>query len=153
MGNCCSETSVYDHCTDKNTPFHTLEGIKKKVKVLRVVDGDTIDIAMITDKRLQIYKYRVRLYGIDTPEKKPSKQNVDREKEIAAAVAASAALLRKMEENGNYVTILFHKKDKYGREMGTLYGQHEENINEWMIQNGYAIKYDGKKKQEYSDRV
>jgi micrococcal nuclease len=143
---------MYDGCTDANTPFHTWEGARKKVKVLRVVDGDTIDVAMITDKRLQIYKYRVRLYGIDTPEKKPSKQHADREKEIAAAVAASMAMIRKMEENHNYITILFHKKDKYGRELGTLYDEKGVNINEWMIQQGYAIPYDGKKKVPFSER-
>lgn len=154
MGNCIcfDKEDIYENCTEHNTPFVSFEGLRTKVKVLRVVDGDTVDIAMANEYFKKIYKYRVRLYGIDTPEKKPSKQNANREQEIAAAHRATQAIIDKLKENRNLVTILFHKQDKYGRQLGTLYGEHDENINEWMIQQGYAVSYDGKKKPAYSEK-
>ena len=81
MGNCIcgseqevshpipQEEAVYQNATDENTPYYSYENRKQKVKVLRVVDGDTVDIAMYHAETNQIFKYRVRLYGIDTPEK------------------------------------------------------------------------------------
>jgi len=168
MGNCfCIETptesvpsphvdsvtdeSIYDECTDQNTPFVSYEHIRKKVKVLRVIDGDTVDIAMIHDVTKQIFKYRIRLYGIDTPEKKPLKSNPDREEEIMAAKRASQAMIDKLQENRNLVTVELSKPDKYGRLLGTFYDRNGGNINEWMVEQGYATEYFGKKKKTFSE--
>ena len=165
MGNClCGENEpphpnvdsitderIYDGCTDQNTPFVSYENIRKKVKVLRVIDGDTIDIAMVNDLTSQIFKYRIRLYGIDTPEKKPLKTNPDRNQEIAAAMKASQAMIDKLQENNNLVTILLYKPDKYGRLLGTIYSKKGEDINEWMVKQGYATQYFGKKKKTFSE--
>lgn len=164
MGNCCqggNETKdenvndhtineeIYRNCTDENTPFVSYENMRKKVKVLRVVDGDTVDIAMANEHH-KIFKYRVRLYGIDTPEKKPSKNSPDRDQEIEAAKNATEAMKKKMNENECIVTVVLTKPDKYGRLLGTFYGKHGENINEWMIQQGHATEYFGKMKKPFS---
>lgn len=167
MGNClCAESeishpipnvdpitdiSIYQHCTSENTPFVSYENIRKKVKVLHVVDGDTVDIAMVNDDTNKIFKYRVRLYGIDTPEKKPLKSNPDREKEMEAAKKSSQALHQKMEENHHVVTILLYKPDKYGRLLGTLYDEKGEDINQWMVQQGFATAYFGKTKKSFAE--
>jgi micrococcal nuclease len=163
MGNClCADSdipnidpitdvSIYHSCTYENTPSVSYENIRKKVKVLRVVDGDTVDIAMISDDTKKIFKYRIRLYGIDTPEKKPLKTNPDREKEIDAAKKSSQALHQKMEENNHLVTILLYKPDKYGRLLGTLYDAKGEDINQWMVQNGFATSYFGKTKKSFAE--
>ena len=153
MGNCCSEGSdeaIYQYSTDENTPFVSYENIRKKVKILKVVDGDTVDIAMANEWN-QIFKYRVRLLGIDTPEKKPLKSNPDREQEIAAAKQSSQAMINKLQENNNIVTILLSKPDKYGRLLGTLYDKNGEDINQWMIQQGHATAYFGQTKKSFSD--
>jgi len=146
-----TDEAIYALSTDKNTPFVSYVNIRKKVKVLRVIDGDTVDIAMVNDLTKQIFKYRIRLYGIDTPEKKPLKSNPDREQEMAAAKKSRQAMNDKMEENNNLVTILLSKPDKYGRLLGTFYGKTGENINEWMVKQGYATEYFGKTKKSFAE--
>jgi endonuclease YncB( thermonuclease family) len=156
MGNCIcvqsdKEEAVYQNATDENTPYYGYENRKKKVKVLRIVDGDTVDIAMYHVETKEIFKYRVRLYGIDTPEKRPLKSDLNREKEIAASKQSTKALTDKLQENNNIVTALFYKPDKYGRLLCTFYDNKGEDINAWMIQKGYAISYFGKTKKSYEE--
>jgi micrococcal nuclease len=143
--------AIYQYCTDKNTPYVSYQNIQKKVKVLRVIDGDTVDMAMVNDLTKQIFKYRVRLYGIDTPEKKPLKSNPDREKEIESAKASSEAMKKKMEENNHLVTVLLHKPDKYGRLLGIFYDKQGNDINQWMIDQGFATAYFGKTKKSFAE--
>jgi len=163
MGNCiCAneeevsrpipqEEAVYQNATDENTSYYSYENRKQKVKVLRVVDGDTVDIAMYHAETNHIFKYRVRLYGIDTPEKRPLKSDPNREKEIAASKQSSKAMTDKLEANYNIVTALFYKPDKYGRLLCTFYDNKGEDINAWMIQQGYATSYFGKTKKSYEE--
>lgn len=164
MGNCiCVEepyvaepihqwtAEVYQHSTDINTPYVSYENIKQLVKILRVVDGDTVDAAMYHQETKKIFKYRIRLYGIDTPESKPLKSNPDRDQEIAAARMAKQAMMEKMQENNHLVVVQLYKPDKYGRLLGTFYGKNEENINEWMVRQGHAIAYFGKTKKSFSE--
>ena len=135
---------VYKNCTDENTPYYTYEGIKKKVKVLRVIDGDTVDIAYHHEETNKIFKYRVRLYGIDTPEKRPPKSDPNRDKEIAASKRSSAALTEYLQKNENIVLALFYKPDKYGRLLRYVFLQNDPTtnealfINKYLVQEGYA---------------
>lgn len=142
---------VYKNCTDENTPYYTYEGVKKKVKVLRVIDGDTVDIAYHHEETNKIFKYRVRLYGIDTPEKRPPKNDPNRDKEIAASKRSSSALTDYLQKNDNIVLALFYKPDKYGRLLCTFYDKCGEDINKWMVSQGFAYEYFGKTKQKYKE--
>ena len=155
MGCICSEPSninVYEESTDLNTPYYTYEHMKKTVKVLRVIDGDTLDIALYHADIHHVYKHRVRLYGIDTPEKKPLKSNANRDAEIAAAKIATDAMTKKLLENNNIVVALFYKPDKYGRLLCTLYDKEGNDINKWMITEGYAVEYFGKTKKHFLEK-
>lgn len=148
MGNCCtrSQTEVtdpYEHSTYENTPEWTFEGIQSIVKVIRVLDGDTVEIAFQHPDSKKIYRHRVRLYGIDTPEKRPRKDHPQREQEMEASRIATNALIEKLKEESNILLAYFHKKDKYGRELCTFYTSKGDQINEWMIEKGYAQPYDG----------
>lgn len=145
------EEDVYKDSTNENTPLYSYEGIKKKVKVLRVVDGDTLDVALHHDETNKIFKYRVRLYGIDTPEKRPLKSDPNRDKEIEAAKKSSKAMQDKLDENNNIVVALFYKPDKYGRLLCSIYDKNGNDINEWMIQSGYAYAYYGKTKKSFEE--
>ena len=143
----------YTNSTNENTPFYTFEGCKKQVKVLNVVDGDTVDIAFHHEEMNRIFKYRVRLYGIDTPEKRPLKCNVNRDKEIAASKVSKNALITRLEENEYIVIALFYKADKYGRLLATIYDKNGEDINKWMVKSGYAYSYYGKTKVSFEDQI
>ena len=103
-----------------------------KAKVLNVVDGDTIDVSI--DLGLQIYSLqRIRLYGIDTPERgQPGfLEAADRLKQLI------------LDKN---VTIKTYKTSKYGQYLGEIEfdGIH---INQMMITEGHAKKYFGGKKE------
>jgi len=140
---------AYHTCTSENTPNYSYENLKKMVKILKVMDGDTIDIALHYEDTGKIFKHRVRLYGIDTPEMHPSLSNPDRLKEIEAAKQAKEALTRRLQENDNLVIAHFHTFDKYGRLMATLHDKHGEDINKWMIASGHAQEYFGKTKKKF----
>lgn len=152
-----SQKDIYDSYTDENTFYFNYEKIKKKVKILRVVDGDTVDIAMSlleledVSQNIQksIYKYRVRLYGIDTPEKRPPKNDPNRDKEIAASKRSCEALSNYLRENDYIVIAKFYKPDKYGRLLATFYDKNGDDINKWMVSNGYAYEYFGKTKEKF----
>ena len=140
---------AYHTCTSENTPNYGYENLKKLVKVLKVMDGDTIDIALHSDDTGKIFKHRIRLYGIDTPEMHPSLSNPDRLKEIEASKQSKEALTQRLQENDNMVIAHFHKFDKYGRLMATLHDKQGEDINKWMIVSGYAQEYFGKTKKKF----
>lgn len=143
---------AYHSCTSENTPNYSYENLKKLIKVLKVIDGDTLDIALHSDDIGKIFKYRIRLYGIDTPEMHPSLSNPERLKEIGEAKLAKEALIERLQENDNLVIALFHKFDKYGRLMATLYDKQGDDINKWMIASGHAQEYFGKTKKKFVER-
>ena len=111
-------------------------------EVVKVVDGDTIDI--IIDLGFDLSKKeRVRLAGIDTPE---SRTRDLEEKEMGIeAKEFLARRLRDGEPSG--LKVKTEKDGKYGRMLGWIHiGQ--TNLNEEMIYRGYAWVYDGGKKEK-----
>ena len=111
-------------------------------KVERVVDGDTIDVVLDLGFDI-LYKSRVRLYGIDTPESRT--RNLD---EKARGKMASA-FLKKAIDNGNKVVIQTKLKDsrgKFGRVLGNVVVD-GVNINQSMIDNYHAAAYFGQSKE------
>ena len=128
----------YHGATDENTPYDTVEGLKTRIKVLRVLDGDTLDVGMCRVGNT-VLKYRVRLYGIDTPEKRPSRSDPLRHLEIQASLRSKQALTDRLMENDWIVIAHFEKADKYGRLLCTLFDKNGENLNEWMIRMGHAV--------------
>ncbi len=146
-----------------------LDNLKGKYYVKSVYDGDTITILvpmsisqfefkesdeLITDDKLLInfstdsntkklisfYEIRIRIYGIDTPEMKPSKNLPNREEHIKKAHQAkdylSFMVLNKI------IYCEFMQNDKYGRPLAKLYYQNK-SISDIMIENGFAKPYDG----------
>ena len=118
-------------------------------KINRVVDGDTIDVTI--DLGFDLYKKeRVRIAGVDTPEKRTR----DLE-EKALGIDATNWLKEKLTETikgDEELTIRTELKGgvgKYGRLLGWLYvGDDEFSLNEQMITEGYAWAYDGGTKQK-----
>jgi len=90
-----------------------------------------------------------RLYGIDTPEKRPLRSDPLRHLEIEASHRATQALTDRLRENDWIVVAHFDKPDKYGRLLCTLFDKNGENLNEWMIRMGHAVPYFGKTKKKF----
>ncbi len=119
------------------------------IEINRVVDGDTIDVTI--DLGFDLYKKeRVRVAGVDTPEKRTR----DLE-EKALGLDATHWLEERLSEvlNGSDDLVIRTELDggvgKYGRLLGWLYvGDAEVSLNEQMIEEGYAWAYDGGTKQK-----
>jgi micrococcal nuclease len=110
--------------------------------VERVVDGDTIDVVLDLGFDI-LYKSRVRLYGIDTPESRT--RNLD---EKARGKMASA-FLKNAIDNGTKVVIQTKLKDsrgKFGRVLGDVVVD-GVNINQSMVDNYHAAAYFGQSKE------
>ena len=118
-------------------------------KIDKVLDGDTIDVTI--DLGFDLYKKeRVRIAGVDTPEKRTR----DLE-EKALGIDATNWLKSKLTETikgEDELTIRTELKGgvgKYGRLLGWLYvGEDTVSLNEKMIEEGYAWSYDGGTKQK-----
>ena len=113
-------------------------------EINRVLDGDTIDVTI--DLGFDLFKKeRVRVAGVDTPEKRT--RNLE---EKALGIDATNWLKQKLEDvlagDDELIvrTELHGGVGKYGRLLGWLYiGDSTESLNEQMITEGYAHAYDG----------
>lgn len=104
--------------------------------VIKVYDGDTITIAAhmpIPDTPL--YRFSVRLLGIDCAEIK-GKTVAEKEFANKARIALSSKILNKKVQLKNV------SLEKYGRLLADVYLDNV-HLNQWMIDNGYAVSYDG----------
>jgi len=117
-----------------------------KVKVVRVIDGDTIDVDIDLGFSTVLTKRRIRLYGIDTPESRTR----DKEEKKRGIISKNYLLLKC--PIGEYVTLKSHGVGKFGRILGELfeYNKHEDtvSINQEMCDEGYAAPYFGQSKEE-----
>ena len=117
--------------------------------ITKVLDGDTIDV--IIDLGFDLAKSeRVRIAGVDTPEKRT--RNLE---EKALGIDATEWLKDKLEgaiDGDDELTVrteLVGGVGKYGRLLGWLYiGDSNLSLNEQMITEGYAWAYDGGTKQK-----
>ena len=119
------------------------------IEVNRVVDGDTIDVTI--DLGFDLYKKeRVRVAGVDTPEKR-TRDLEEKELGIEATNWLKEKLDGAISGDDDLVirTELVGGMGKYGRLLGWLYiGDSELSLNEIMIEEGYAWSYDGGTKQK-----
>jgi len=119
------------------------------IEINKVLDGDTIDVTI--DLGFDLYKKeRVRIAGVDTPEKRT--RNLE---EKALGIDATNWLKDKLEVAvaGDDDLVIRTELDggvgKYGRLLGWLYiGDSNLSLNEQMITEGYAWSYDGGTKQK-----
>jgi micrococcal nuclease len=109
-------------------------------KVLKVVDGDTIDVDI--DLGFDIsFTSRVRLAGIDTPESRTTDKmekalGLEVKKKIGELIASAQTIVIKTEKPDS--------SEKYGRILGWLYlDGAERSVNEALIAGGYAWGYMG----------
>ena len=119
------------------------------VSVVKVVDGDTIDVDIDLGFGMTYKKQRVRLMGIDTPESRT------RDLEEKKFGKASKKHLKELLESAERVSLISHDKGKFGRILGEIYIHFNEghpvfgteiNVNQQMIDDHHAVEYSGENK-------
>lgn len=155
--------------TASTHPRWSLEGTTCQAKCLRVVDGDTVEIAI----GAPLYgSLRVRLLGIDTEEmhQPTDMEGAERKARIALALKARNALAHMAtgltideeepargakfdeitEPNKRVLWCEFGEADKYGRYLVTLWEKRGDktSINDRLVEDKLALRYDGGKKAD-----
>ena len=147
MGNCIfffnTKETLDKNSSDLKSPNKQSQQCKVFIppitsgKVIKVYDGDTITIATKVPglRNSEVYKFSIRLNGIDSPE---LKSNNDDEKEIAKI--AQTTLYDKIFDK--VVTLKNVKLEKYGRLLCDVYLK-ELHLNNWLLDQRLAVPYDG----------
>ena len=114
-----------------------------RCKLVKIVDGDTVDVDIDLGFGVWLRKQRIRLYGIDTPESRT------RDLEEKYYGKLSSAFLQKHCPKGSYITLRTHldKKGKFGRILGDFLLE-DRRATEQMIVDGHAVNYHGGSKLE-----
>ena len=104
----------------------------------KVITGEIYGSSVVTDgDTIKILHNKIRLHGIDAPER--NQKCIKNKKIYNCGVVATEALIKKI--NKNAVKCLTQKnKDRYNRFIGICFVK-QENLNKWMVRNGYAIAY------------
>jgi micrococcal nuclease len=109
-----------------------------KAKVVRVLDGDTIDVSIDLGFDIWVYQ-RVRLLGINTAEKNTElgKKTIDY---VRSLCPLGSSLTLRSEKD---------KREKFGRYLAKVYfPESKECLNDILIQKGMAVEYWGVGKKE-----
>lgn len=111
-------------------------------KVIKVYDGDTITVAtrLHNDKQAIVYRFPVRFRGIDAPEMKGGSPT-ECQKAVVSRDALSNLIL------GRIIELRNNGKEKYGRLLSDIYLD-DLHVNKWMLEQKYAVAYNGKGAKE-----
>jgi endonuclease YncB( thermonuclease family) len=117
--------------------------------VIKVYDGDTITVAasLPHDPKKILYRFSVRLDGIDSPEIKGKTQQ-ERDAARTSQHVLETLILNKK------ITLENRKTEKYGRILATVYCRElgiKTSINQWMLDNSHAVPYDGGTKKKFDE--
>jgi micrococcal nuclease len=110
--------------------------------IVRVVDGDTVDVDIDLGFDTWRRGERIRLYGIDTPECRTR----DAE-EKAAGFLAKEFVEDALHVGGTY-RLQTKEKGKFGRYLGTIYLTDDTSINAALVTEHLAVPYHGQSKEE-----
>ena len=112
-----------------------------KCKIIKVLDGDTVDIDLDLGFKIILANQRERMAGVDTPE---SRTKDLAEKKLGLEAKEYLKLRLKDAKNVKIKTEKMDSSEKYGRILGWLFVDDQTvSINEQMIADGHAWGYLG----------
>lgn len=119
-----------------------------KVKITRIVDGDTVDAEV--DLGFDTFiKDRIRLIGIDTPE---SRTRNKKEKKLGLASKARLKELCSMNKGNLVLKTSKEGKGKFGRILGSILVEGSQvSLNDVLVAEGHARPYSGGNKKEQGE--
>jgi micrococcal nuclease len=116
-----------------------------RCKINKVVDGDTVEIDLDLGFNIILANQKVRMAGIDTPESRTAneeekKRGMISKKKLAEKLpVGSWQKIQTMKSDSN--------DDKFGRILGVFIMEDGLSLNQWLIDNNYAVLYQGENKQ------
>ena len=124
-----------------------------RVKLLKVVDGDTVDVDVDLGFDVWLRNQRIRLYGIDTPESR-TRDKEEKRFGIRAKQHLSHMIATEIEHGAlvgadtkKQISLQSLGRGKFGRILGVLFVD-GVNVNEKMIEDHHAVAYHGQSKQD-----
>jgi micrococcal nuclease len=118
-----------------------------RAKVIKVVDGDTVDVDIDLGFGVWLKDERVRIMGIDTPESR-TRDKVEKKFGLAAKarlkelLGATPILKTQVGKGGEDM------KGKFGRILGDFLTEDGKKCGELLIKEGHAVKYTGGAKED-----
>lgn len=116
-----------------------------RCKINKVVDGDTVEIDLDLGFNIVLSNQKVRMSGIDTPESRTAneeekKRGMISKKKLAEKLpVGSWQRIQTMKADSN--------DDKFGRILGVFIMEDGLSLNQWLIDNNYAVLYQGENKE------
>jgi len=117
-----------------------------KCKLIKIIDGDTIDVDIDLGFGVWLRNQRIRMYGIDTPESRT--RDLEEKK---YGLAAKAFLTEMLDDS--HLILKTHKDErgKFGRILGEVWRTTnfaDQSINDYMIEKHHAVAYYGQSKDD-----
>ena len=123
-----------------------------RCKIVKVIDGDTVDVDIDLGFGIWMKKERIRLYCIDTPESRTR----DKEEKKYGLIAKDAVLSYLPLDSIQTLRTQKDKVGKFGRILGEFviydaFKDRQTTLNEWMIENHLAVAYHGQSKDDIEE--
>ena len=122
-------------------------------RVVRIVDGDTVDVDVVLGVDVWMRNQRIRLHGIDTPESR-TRDKEEKRFGIRAKQHLSHMIATEIEHGPlvgsdikKQISLQSLGRGKFGRILGVLFVD-GVNVNEKMIEDHHAVAYHGQSKDE-----
>ena len=118
-----------------------------KCKILRVVDGDTVDVDIDLGFGIVLSNERVRIMGIDTPESRTrdaveKKFGLASKARLKSLLGKTGILKTQINKNGEDM------KGKFGRILGDFATEDGRMVTDILVEEGHAVAYFGGSKEE-----
>tara|TARA_Y100000748_G_scaffold227684_1_gene191979 strand:+ start:130 stop:645 length:516 start_codon:yes stop_codon:yes gene_type:complete len=113
-----------------------------KCKILKVIDGDTVDVDLDLGFGVWLRDERVRIMGIDTPESRTSDKieklfGMAAKERLSSLLGSEAILDTMINKNGE------NMKGKFGRILGNFRTINGEHCADVLMKEGHAVAYGG----------
>ena len=130
----------YTSAVQENTMY------EYRCTVVKIIDGDTVDVDIDLGFGVWMKKQRIRMFGIDTPESRT------RDLEEKKYGLAAKDFMTKMLDDDGGITLKTHKdkEGKFGRILGELWrttNYADKSINQYLIDKHHAVEYFGQSKE------